>query len=70
MQSVLAEAKATLSETAPPCQLYLGLGSVSLCWAGPVSSAGEEDSGSPLAQPACCGYFLFSDCTSLDSGCF
>lgn len=57
MQPVLAEAKATLSETQPHPASSLGLGSVSLCWA-------------PPAQPACCGYWLFNDRTSRDSGCF
>lgn len=58
MQSVLAEAKATLSETAPPRQLYLGLGSVSLCWAGPVSSTGGG--GFRLLPSTACMLWLLS----------
>lgn len=72
MQSVLAEAKAILSETQPhPTSSSLSV------WAL-FPSAGLDGylpqwrraQAPPLAQPACCGYLLFSDCTSLDSGCF
>lgn len=68
MQSVLAEAKATLSETqpTPPAISQFGLCFPLLGWTGIFHSGG----GLRRAQPACSGYLLFSDCTSLDSSCF
>ncbi|EGV95857.1 hypothetical protein I79_002560 [Cricetulus griseus] len=52
----------------PPAASQFGFCFPLLGWTG--ICAVVEDSGSSLAQPACCGYLLFSDCPSLDSSCF
>lgn len=70
MQSVSAEAKATLSESQPHPSSSLSVWALFPPAGLERYCTAAEDSGSSLAQPACCGYLLLATGTSLDSDCF